>query len=345
MQLKGAAIEGFVARPDPKARAVLVYGPDAGLVRERADRLARAVVPDLSDPFRVAEIAPAALKDTALLRDEAAAIPFGGGRRALRIRDAGDATTAALKDFLADPAGDALIVVEAGELPPRSTLRALFEKAPNAAALPCYRDEGRGLEELVRSQLREAGLQVEPEALEWLASSMGGDRAVTRRELEKLILYMADQGPGARVRLADAQATIGDTAAVAVDAALAAAAEGDLAGLDRALMRVWAEEAPVRVLRMAQGHFQRLHLAASAVAAGGSADAVMKSFRPQLFFRAADRFKAALGLWTPERLGQAMARLLETELAAKSTGMPDQALAAQALIEVALMARAGRRRR
>ena len=46
MKLQGKAIEGFIARPDPKIRAVLVYGPDAGLVRDRADTLARSVVAD-----------------------------------------------------------------------------------------------------------------------------------------------------------------------------------------------------------------------------------------------------------------------------------------------------------
>ena len=50
MKVSGAAIERFVAKPDPAARLVLVFGPDGGLVRERATKLARTVVADLNDP-------------------------------------------------------------------------------------------------------------------------------------------------------------------------------------------------------------------------------------------------------------------------------------------------------
>ena len=43
MKIQPARIEAFLAKPDAAARAVLLYGPDAGLVRERADKLARGV--------------------------------------------------------------------------------------------------------------------------------------------------------------------------------------------------------------------------------------------------------------------------------------------------------------
>ena len=74
MKLSAANVEGFIRAPDPAVRAMLLYGPDGGLVRERADALARQVVDDLGDPFRVAELGPAQLKaDPARLADEAAA--------------------------------------------------------------------------------------------------------------------------------------------------------------------------------------------------------------------------------------------------------------------------------
>jgi DNA polymerase III subunit delta len=346
MQVKSAAVEAFIARPSPKARAILLYGPDLGLVGERADRLAAGVVPDLKDPFRIAELSAAALKaGAAPLRDEAAAIAFGGGRRVLRIRDAGDAVAACFKDFLSDPAGDALIVVEAGDLPKRSNLRALFEAADNAAALPCYRDEGRGLEQVIRAHLKEAGLGVDPGALAWLTGAMGEDRGLTRRELEKLALYMADRGPGAAVTLADAQAAVGDTGLAAIDEVLHAAAEGDFPGLDRALLRASGEISPVGLIRAAQRHFQQLHLLAAQIEAGESVEGALKSVRPPLHFRAVDRIKAALRLWTAERLQRALERLIEAELSAKSTGAPDEALAAQVLLEIALAARSAARRR
>jgi DNA polymerase-3 subunit delta len=220
----------------------------------------------------------------------------------------------------------------------------VFESAANAAALPCYRDEGRGLEQVIRAQLQDAGLRIEADALAWLAGVLGGDRGVTRRELEKLILYMADAETGT-VSLADAQAIVGDSVAAAVDEVLQAAAEGNIAALDRALSRAAGETTPVGLLRAAQRHFSRLHLAASEIEGGASVDAVIKGVRPPLFFRATDSFKAALRLWTPSRLERVLERLLEAELAAKSTGAPDAVLVTHLLFEIAQAARAGARRR
>src|ERR1700685_980210 len=50
MEIKSHLADRFVASPPPCLVAALVYGPDQGMVRERAGRLARNVVPDLNDP-------------------------------------------------------------------------------------------------------------------------------------------------------------------------------------------------------------------------------------------------------------------------------------------------------
>src|SRR5690606_31524089 len=109
---------------------------------------------DLADPFRVADLAgDTVADDPARLADEAAAMAMTGGRRVVRVRDAGNDTAPAFQSFLDHPMGDALIVAEAGELDGRSALRKLFEKAENAAALACYRDEGRDLAAVIRETL------------------------------------------------------------------------------------------------------------------------------------------------------------------------------------------------
>ena len=137
MKLAGRAILDFLRRPDPAVRAILVYGPDAGLVRERGRILAQSVVADIADPFRVTEIEAKALADDpAQLADEAAALSLTGGRRVVRITGAADRLSALFADFLAHSPGEALVVVEAGDLPGRASLRKAFEAAPAAGARP-----------------------------------------------------------------------------------------------------------------------------------------------------------------------------------------------------------------
>ena len=54
--LKAAQVDAFVAKPNPAQPVVLVYGADAGLVRERAEALIRAAVDDLNDPFSLVRL-------------------------------------------------------------------------------------------------------------------------------------------------------------------------------------------------------------------------------------------------------------------------------------------------
>lgn len=340
MKLSGAKAESFLKAPDAAMRAILVFGPDNGLVRERVTRLIKGVVPDVNDPFRVAELSPAILKDDpARLADEAAAMALTGGRRVVVVRDAGDTISSLFQGFLANPMGDALMVVEGGDLGPRSSLRKLFEGADNAAALASYGDEGGSLAHVIQEELKAAGLTPEPDALAFLMENLGGDRRLTRAELQKLALYMGAPG---RVRLEDALACIGDTASLSMDDLALATADGDHATAQRVLDRLFREGThAVAVLRALSRHFQRLHFAAGLMAQGKSADAAMGSLKPPVIFKAADRFRRQLGRWPADRVGRALEVLIETEAECKTTGMPAEELCSRAVMQLARAA--GRR--
>ncbi|MBM3480621.1 MAG: DNA polymerase III subunit delta [Alphaproteobacteria bacterium] len=317
MKIDFKGVERFLKAPDKAARAILVFGPDEGLVRERAAALARSVVEDLADPFRVAEFSGDVLaSDPAKLADEAAALAFGGGRRVVRVRGCGNAAAPAFKSFLDAPVGDALVVAEAGELDTRSALRKLFEGAPNAAALACYGDEGRDLVAVIRAALQAEGVRAADDAVAWLAQRLGGDRAATRSEIAKLATYA---GPGAEVSLADARAVVGETAELDADDAVQAAALGDVAALGRALDRLDAEGASaVAILRTAQRFFVRLHVCACHVSAGADASGAMARLRPPVFWKEQDVYKRALRRLDERALARALSLLLAAERAAKS---------------------------
>jgi len=248
VKLPAGRVESFLRRPDAEIRAVLLYGPDAGLVRERADALGRTVTTDLRDPFRVADLTGAMLAtDPARLYDEAAQISLMGGQRLVRVREVSDPQSAVFTRFLADPPTGGLVVAEAGDLPGRSTLRRVFDDTPRGVSIGCYPDSARDLAGVIRDTLAAHHVTPSRDAVDFLTMHLGGDRLLTRSELEKLALYAGD---GGRVELDDARVSIADSAALSLDDAVFAAAEGDTAALDRALSRVFQEgEAPVSVVR------------------------------------------------------------------------------------------------
>lgn len=343
MKLAPARLAGFLERPDPAVRAVLLYGPDAGLVRERADQIARAIVADLHDPFRVAELTGAGVAaDPARLADEMQALALTGGRRVLRLREATDAQGGLFERLLrAPPPGDTLAVVEAGDLAARSSLRRAFEGATVAAAIACWADGPREIKELARAIMSAHEITASPEALDYLAANLGGDRGLTRAELEKLALFIGD---GGRLGYEEATALVGDSATVTLEDVVYAAAEGEAAALERALARAFEEgEAPVAVLRALLRHFQRLHWTAARCAAGASAEEAMLRLRPPVFFKFKDRFRRQLTLWPPGRAAQALETLTEAERLSKRSGPPPEAVCRDALLRIARGAMARRR--
>jgi DNA polymerase-3 subunit delta len=327
-------IDSFLRKPAPDLVAVLFYGPDTGLVRERGDRMVADVAGGLDDPFRVSNVAVASLKEEpSRLRDEAEALSFGGGRRVVRLRDAADGAAGALELLLSSSTGAGLVVLEGGDLGPRSALRRLCESAPNAAAVPCYRDEAADLRKLVTEMLKAAGLQADRDALAYLTESLGGDRSLTRRELEKLIDYIGPgDGKARTVTLADAEACVGDSSVATIDDLIYAAGDGKLPELDALLDRVLAEgTSAVTLLRAVARHFQRLQL----VVSSGDIEAAIGRLRPPLFFQRVPRFKAQARRWRPPAVAAALGRLVQAELDCKRTGWPAETIARRTVLEIA----------
>lgn len=318
MKLDTRRAAGFLRDPGP-CRAVLLYGDDAGLIRERGNVLTRLVTGSLDDPFRVVELDRAGHDR---LEDEASSLSMIGGRRVVRVREASDALTGAVKAILAGPA-EALVILEAPALPGKSRLRALVEAAQDAAALSCYPEEGAALEATLRAGLSAFGVRLEPHAAAWLVGQLGSDRGVVHREIEKLAVYAEE---GGTVDLDAARACVGDHAALSLDDALYAATAGDPPRADRALERAFAEGATaVGVLRAALLHVQRLYRIRLAMGRGTAADAV-RAARPPVFFRRAQPMVRSLEAWSAPALLTLAGQLLAAERACKQTGAPADAI-------------------
>ncbi|MCK6441866.1 DNA polymerase III subunit delta [Elstera cyanobacteriorum] len=340
---RGGSAEALLKQPKSPLRAALFYGPDAGLVRERAANLVVAVAGSRNDPFQVVELSVAALKeDPARLNDEAAALSMMGGRRAIWLRDATDAgLTALLKGFLETLPGEAVIAIEAGDLAAKSSLRALCESHAAAVAVPCYHDSGADLSQVIAETLRKAGLTPEPDALAYLTQHLGGDRMMSRSELDKLTLYLHGQS---RVTLADVQGAVGDSAAQSLDDVIQAALDGRTEALDLAFRRAMMDgESPVGILRVLLRQMQRLHLVAAQMAGGKTAEAAIAALRPPPFKRDADRLARQVRHWPVARAAAALGRLQEAEAQCKASALPDEVMCARALLEVSENARRQRR--
>jgi DNA polymerase-3 subunit delta len=349
MKITANRAESFLSKPGA-VKAVLLYGPDGGLVHERMNGLTKLIAQSLDDPFRVTEFSASVLRDDpGRLPDEAAAMSLGGGRRVVRVRDADsdarlETTVAnAFEAFFENPVGDSFLIVTAGDLGSRAKLVQVFEGSDHGAAVACYADDARTLESVIRDTLKSRGLSAAPDALAWLSERLGGDREVSRRELEKLALYKG--GPGT-VTEEDARACIGDSAALDMDDLIYAVGDGDHATVQRVYGRMMSEGAhPVSIINAAARHFLRLHETRGRINDGKSLDQAVMALRPPPFFKVKTRFQHQAGMWPEASIVRALDLLNEAELQAKSTDFPAEAVAERALMQIAQAGSNARRAR
>jgi len=344
-QKKANEVEGWLARPDPSCRVVLIYGPDRGLVSERARAFITrsGFTPD--DPFAVVRMDAAELdRDPGRLIDEAGTMPMFADRRLIWVRNAAGQKGLAedVKILAADPPATSTLLIEAGDLKKGTGIRAIVESAKAAMALPCYADEGRSLDTLIDDELEKAGMSIAFEARQMLRSSLGGDRLASRSELEKLTLY-AD---GAReIGVEDVSNAIGDVSAMSLDKVVDAVLAGDLDSFERSLGRAIAVGGQLQtILASALRQFHGLHLARSSMVDGKTAQAAVASMRPPVFFSRQKPMEAALQRWSVEDFARILSRLQVAVLESRKRPDLADALVRHVLLGITAERSSGKRR-
>ncbi len=340
MKVQPAAADGFCRRPDPAVGLVLLYGPDQGLVADRRRQLIEAVLGAADDPFRLTELASERVVETpGLLFEEAQALSLVGGRRIVLLRQATEPLAKPLTGLLKEGGHAALVIVEAGELGAGSALRKLAEKSQAAAAIACYRVEGNSLASQIREHLRGLGLSADPEAMDYLVEHLGGNRELTRNELEKLALYKGE-GRAARITLEEASAVVGNSSALQVDALVWACLVGRPGRAGPILDRLLGEAmAPVRLIRAITMTLVRLLPPAQRVRLGESPEAVVQSLKPPVHFSQRTPMQRALAHWRPADLEAALGLAAEAERRCMRARAPDQLLLRRLIHEIALLPR------
>ena len=304
--LKAHEVSRFLDRPDIDIGLFLAYGPDTGLVRETAQRLARRFAGSDADGMNLVVLDGSELDaDPSRLAVEAKTTSLFGDRRVIRIRGAGKSLVMTLTELRDDPG--AAIILEAGNLAPRDPLRALVEAAKLGRALPCYPDSDESLTKLITETFNKAGIRADQDAVAALRDSLGNDREVTRRELEKLELFAASSKVLTRE---DVLMLCADNGALVLDAIIDAAATGHAAELDTALERATAQSVnSQQILASLLNHFATLRRWRTSVDGGKSPGGVLDEARPKPHFSRRSSLERQLRLWTDDALAVALERL------------------------------------
>lgn len=338
VQIKAHEFKNLIAKGAPPFSIVLVYGPDRGLVSERADTLAKATGIALDDPFSVVPLDIGALQaDPARLVDEVYSVGLFGGKRLIWIKGAANerALVDALDQLTKTPPADSTLLIEGGDLKKGSALRKIVEESRSALAIPCYADEGRTIHGLIDEEMAAAELRATSAARQLLVDLLGGDRLATRGELRKLALYCRGREV---VGEEDVLAIVGDASVISVDGAVDAVLLGDVAAVDLALRRLSASKSPTfLVLQACLRQFQFLEtMRASLEAEGKTAAAVINEQGRRIHFKRKPAIERALRSWSLREIGHALNHLQTAILESRRRATLEDSLVSQALLALAL---------
>lgn len=340
MKLSPREAPGYFGRPDPHKMGVLIYGQDAMRVALKRQELVAALVgPQGEEEMRLTRMMGADVrKDPASLSDAIKAISFFPGPRVVFVDEVTEAQAKAILPALEDwNDGDAQVVVAAGNLTAKSSLRKFFETHPNAFAAAIYNDPPSRAE--IEATLRKSGLEnIAADGMDALyALSKAVDPGDFAQVVEKVALYkLGDPSPASAQ---DVEACAPQSTEAEVDDLLHIVAEGRSPELGPMLARLEAQGVvPVTLAIFATRHFRTLHAAASDP--GGAAQGIGR-VRPPVFGPRRDRMLRQAQNWGRVKLEEAVALLTETDLTLRSAAQtaPAMALMERALIRLAIMGR------
>lgn len=340
-QKKASEVESWLRKPDGRVSVILIYGPDRGLVSERAQAFARGCGLPLDDPFTVIRLdAGEADREPGKLLDEARMVPMFSAKRLVWVRNAGAQKSLVedVKALCATPPADAIVLIEAGDLRKGAPIRSAVEAGAAAMALPCFADEARDLDAVIDDELRSAGMTMGQEARQLLRRNLGGDRLASRGEIVKLVLYAQGEAEIGRHHV---ESSVGDAAAADTDALLDAMLTGHLAGFDIQFSRTATN--PSQASTLLGAALRQLHtvqLLRAAVDAGARPGEAVASARPPIFFSRRRAVESAVSRWSGSAIQRALDRLSLATLSTRRR--PDLALATARQCLMAITADAAR---
>ncbi|WP_117194603.1 DNA polymerase III subunit delta [Rhizobium terrae] len=337
-EIKSHEFERFVDRGADLYRIFVIYGPDRGLVSERAALLAGKTGVSQDDPFAMLKLDIADLQgDPGRLLDEVNSLGLFGGSKLVWLRGAANEKPLldAMQILAGGPAPANILIVEAGDLKKGSGLRKIAEPAKGVAVIPCYADDIKALNGLIDSELGGEGLRISPAARERLLELLGGDRVASRNEIRKLALYCRGMG---MVEEDHVNEIIGDASSVSADEAVDAILSGDLPGLHRTLQKLVSSKTPVfLVLQSCLKQLQLLDVMKSEMEEKKlPAGQVMMTLGRHIHFKRKPLVEKALRTWSTPMLARETERLQAAVLMSRQKQSLEPSIAFQALMAIAI---------
>ncbi|WP_417620776.1 DNA polymerase III subunit delta [Parasphingorhabdus sp.] len=325
-----------------QVRLILLCGPNV----TRCQALVEELVKPLAQSAERVDLTVTDVSDnSARLNDEANSASLFGDKRFIILRlNSGEAVraTAAIENLLESEAGGDPVFVIAPGMGDKTALAKTIIAAPDALIATCYETTPAQAVGAIMAMAGDEGLQLSREMAQEIAALTSNDLVLARLEVEKIALYLdarpeSPKAPEANILMLLGAENDEEDISLLVNAAL----NGDAARLAKEIAASRAQGfSEVGLIRIMLRHLTKLAELRSKVDKGGTIDSV--AGHPSVFFKEQKHFKRQLQIWRSAHIGRLIERVLQLEIAMKSSGQPDRVLVEDELLLIARKAASNR---
>lgn len=318
MKIPPKEIDNFIKKTFENYAACLIYGNDYGLVTEKVRAVINSSKKETFDPnFNFIRLDYKKIhEDITILNNEINSISFNNHKKIIHINYNSGIIRKELFT-LVESNQHAIIIISAEELPPSSSLRKIFEKSKKLACLACYHDTEITIKNLIIQALQRNNYKFTSKAVEYLASRLGNDHQIVLNEIEKILLYFADNN---NIRYEQIIEFYNDANnELAVDNLLLYLVKANIAKfLNELYSTLSNEKNHIYVIRQIINFFHKVRTIKSAMQNGKSESEALSIITPPIFYKNIPTYRLALQKLNLKKIDYLISELIRLEIRCKT---------------------------
>lgn len=326
-------VRRFHSNPDTH-RLALLCGPNATRCQALVDEL---VAPIAQTAERI-DLTIGDLSDhPARLNDEATSISLFGDKRYIVLRlNSGEAVRAAgaIENLLtSDTKGDPVFVIAPG-MADKTALAKTIIAAPDALLATCYETKQSDAVGAVLQMAQQEGVRMSRNTAADIAALTSNNLVLAKLEVEKITLYLDATPEEPQEVDSNILALLGaENDEEDLSLLFNAALNGDTKILTAELANSSASGfSEIGLIRLMLRHLNKLADLRSKADKGGSIDKIVD--HPSVFWNDRKNYARQLSIWSSAHISRLIDRILNLEIAMKSSGSGERALVEQELLTI-----------
>ena len=300
-------------------KAVILYGPNTFVINDLYKKLSKTLIDEDKEIFGSREFdAKEIIGDADSFYNEAQSFGLGADKKYIRINMGSSEAGGAILEFLKNDQEDVTLIVKAGILSPRSTLRKVAEKTDGVVIVPFYDDDTTSLVNFIADKTSENNFKISREASNEIITLTGLERGRVNDSINNLMLFL-DSSKKREINIDDVRLVLFDTNQNQINELCTNVCLGRIEDSQKILSRLFLQGVtPPQFVAALLGHFQKIHSTGLRVLSGVPVNAAIKEIKPPIFFKEVKSFQNQIENWGVKKAERALELLVETDLKTKT---------------------------